>query len=147
MNILIDTGVLLRLTIPRDPGHADARQAIRILKAGGDKLIATTQNAAEFWNVCTRPAAARGGYGLSIDETARKLRLIERLIEIKPDSLPAFQEWKRIVITHSVQGAQVHDARLVAAMTAFGITHVLTFNCDDLRRFPGITVLSPVDVK
>jgi hypothetical protein len=32
-------------------------------------------------------------------------------------------EWRRVVTEHRVSGAQVHDARIVAAMLAHGITH------------------------
>lgn len=80
MEILVDTGVILRLVIRTDPAHAEARNAARVLKSRGETLVILTQVAAEFWNVCTRPSAARGGYDLSIQETARKLRLIERLL-------------------------------------------------------------------
>ncbi len=147
MEILVDTGVLLRLVIRTDPAHAEARNAVRILKSRGETLVTLTQIAAEFWNVCTRPPAARGGYNLPIQEAARKLRLIERLFEIRPDSLASFQEWKRLVVTHSVRGVKVHDARLVAAMRAHGITHILTFNTDDFKRFSGITAVDPRSVK
>ncbi|MGH9838008.1 MAG: type II toxin-antitoxin system VapC family toxin [Blastocatellia bacterium] len=147
MDILVDTGVLLRLTIPSDPNHADARRAIRLLKASGNYLVAMTQNAAEFWNVCTRPSTARGGYGLSIDETARKLLLIERLVEIRPDSQAIFREWKRLVVANSVKGVQVHDTRLAAAMNVYGIAHILTFNGGDFKRFSGLTVIEPKSVK
>ncbi len=67
MDVLIDTGVLLRLVVRRDPAHTEARTAIRTLKSRGDKLITLTQNAAEFWNVCTYPQSARGGYGSKHD--------------------------------------------------------------------------------
>ena len=92
MDVLVDTGVLLRLIIPSDPGHFDARRAIKLLRRRGDKLVTLTQNASEFWNICTRPVSARGGYGLSIEDTARRLRLIERLIQVRPDSDEVFRE-------------------------------------------------------
>ena len=38
---------------------------------------------------------------------------------------------------------QVHDARLAAAMLAHGLTHILTFNADDFRRYPGIVPITP----
>jgi predicted nucleic acid-binding protein len=46
-------------------------------------------------------------------------------------------------VTHGVSGKKAHDARLVAAMTVNGITHILTFNADDFTRYTGITVLHP----
>ncbi|MFN0111897.1 MAG: type II toxin-antitoxin system VapC family toxin [Blastocatellia bacterium] len=143
MDILVDTGVLLRLVIHTDHAHSEARTAIRVLKSRSDKLIAMTQNAAEFWNVCTRPSSAKGGYGLSIQETARKLKLIERLVEFRPDTLAAFIEWKRLLVTYSVSGVQVHDARLVAAMNVYGISHILTFNGNDFKRYSMITITDP----
>jgi predicted nucleic acid-binding protein len=146
MDILVDTGVLLRLVIRTDPAHFESRQAVRILKSRGDKLIALTQNAAEFWNVCTRPSSARGGYGLSIQETAKKLRLIERLVEFRPDSMTTFQEWKRLLTAYSVSGVQVYDTRLVAAMNIYGVSHILTFNGNDFKRFSGITVIDPKSI-
>jgi predicted nucleic acid-binding protein len=147
MDILVDTGILLRLVISSDALHSDARRSIRILKSRGENLWTLTQNISEFWNVCTRPAETRGGYGFTIYETAKKLRLIERLISVKPDSDLAYQEWKNLVVTHSVKGAKVHDARVVAAMKVYAITHLLTLNGDDFKRFQAsITVLEPASV-
>lgn len=146
MNILVDTGVLLRLVIRQDPAHTEARNAIRVLKSRGERLVTLTQNAAEFWNVCTRPPSTRSGYNLSIRETAGELQLVERLIEIRPDSLASFREWKLLVATHSVRGVQVHDARIVAVMKVLGIDHILSFNAGDFKRYPGITATLPKDV-
>jgi len=64
-----------------------------------------------------------------------------------PDSLATFKEWRRLVVTHSVNGVEVHDAKLVASMNTYGITHLLTFNVADFKRYPGIVVVSPADVK
>ena len=147
MSILVDSGVLLRLTIPADPAYPEVRRAIKLLKSQGENLIALTQNVAEFWNVCTRPSTARGGYGISVQDTVRKLRLIEKLVEIKPDSLRVFQEWKRLAVLHSVKGVQVHNARLVAAMIVYGISNLLTFNGADFKRYSGINVVRPVDIQ
>ena len=46
--------------------------------------------------------------------------MIERLIQVRPDSDAVFREWKRLIVAHSVKGVQVHDARLVAAMAVYG---------------------------
>ncbi len=146
MDILLDTGVLLRLVIRADPAHQETRKAVRLLKARGENLVALTQNAAEFWNVCTRPTTAKGGYGLSIQETQRKLRILERRVEFRADSLAVFQEWKRLVVAHQVSGVEVHDTRLVAAMNVQGITRIVTYNKKDFKRFQNITALLPGEV-
>ena len=89
----------------------------------------------------------RGGYGLSIEDTARRLRLIERLIQVRPDSDEVFREWKRLVVAHSVKGVKAHDARLVAAMIIHGIAQVVTANPADFKRYSEITAIMPSDVK
>jgi len=51
------------------------------------------------------------------------------------------------VTQYQLQGKRVHDARLVAVMLAYNVTHLLTFNPDDFRRIEEITVVSPESVK
>jgi hypothetical protein len=60
--------------------------AVRCERSGaeGDILVTAAQCAAEFWNVCTRPTTARGGFGLSIPEAGRRLRVLEGLFHIRP---------------------------------------------------------------
>jgi predicted nucleic acid-binding protein len=54
--------------------------------------------------------------------------------------------WRQLIVTHSVQGKQVHDARLAALMQAHGITHILTLNGSDFTRYPGITPIDPASL-
>jgi hypothetical protein len=39
----------------------------------------------------------------------------------------------------------VHDAKLVASMNVYGITHLLKFNVADFKRYRGITAFLPSD--
>lgn len=111
--------------------------AVRRLKGRGDQLVTSTQNAAEFCNVSTRPASARGGFGLSISEANWRLCLIERLISVLTESPNSYTLGRDLVRTYSVQGVQVHDARLVALSQTHGVTHILTLNLPDFQRFQG----------
>jgi predicted nucleic acid-binding protein len=146
MTLLVDSGVLLRLPQRTDPNHAVVRQAVRGLRAQGKAIVTAPQNIAEFWNVCTRPASARGGFRLSVDETDRRLRLIERIVRVLPDSAESYQHWRRLIIVRSVRGVQVHDARLVGFMLAHGIRRILTLNGGDFARYPEVTALTPANV-
>jgi hypothetical protein len=88
----------------------------------------------------------RGGLGLSLVATDRKARLIERHFRLLPDSLSTFQEWRRLVVAYSVTGVAVHDTKIVASMSAYAVTHLLTFNVDDFKRYSGIIVVSPASI-
>jgi predicted nucleic acid-binding protein len=143
MVVLLDTGILLRLVDRNDPLHPPVRAAVRTLKIRGETLAMTTQNIAEFWNVCTRPASARGGLGLSIPEANKRLRLLERIIRTLPDTANAYPIWRNMVVSLAIIGVQVHDARIAALMQASGVSHILTLNGGDFARFSAITVLDP----
>lgn len=146
MAYLIDTNIFLRLVPKGDPNRTPVLDALRKLRAGGEELHYTTQVLAEFWTVCTRPATVRGGYGLSPAQAEKKARIIERYCRLLPDSLATHQEWRRLIVAHSVMGVEIHDARLVATMNVYGVTHLLTINKADFKRFPGITVVLPGEV-
>jgi predicted nucleic acid-binding protein len=121
MPFLVDTNIFLRLVPKNDPDRGVILNALRKLRAKKEALYYTTQVLAEFWTVCTRPATARGGYGLSPLETERKARPIERHCLLLTESLTTHQEWRRLVIAHSVQGVLIHDARTVSVMNIHGI--------------------------
>src|SRR3954469_18594412 len=98
MLVLVDSGILLRLLEPTDPQHGVIRGAVRALRGRGNTLVTAAQNAAEFLNVCTRPATARGGFGLSIADADRRLRIVERLFRVMPDSPTAYQIWRGLLV-------------------------------------------------
>jgi hypothetical protein len=73
-------------------------------------------------------------------------RPIERYCQLLTESLATHQEWRRLIMIHSVQGVLIHDARTVSVMNVNDVTHILTFDKDDFKRFQNITALSPLDV-
>ena len=146
MFVLVDSGILLRFLEPSDPQHAAIRGAIRTLRSRGDTLVTAAQNLAEFWNVCTRPATARGGFGLSIADADQRLRIIERLFGVLPDSLAAYRAWRGMLVAHAVQDVQVHDARLVGLIQVDGIAHILTLNGGDFARYESIVPIHPTSL-
>lgn len=128
----------------KDPQHLDIRQALRLLRQRGDRCVTSPQNVAEFWNTCTRPASARGGFGLTVSEADRRLRILERLFPILPESPAAYAQWRALVVSHGVMGVQAHDARL-ALMMVHGLTHLLTLNPSDFGRY-SIVALTPAAI-
>jgi predicted nucleic acid-binding protein len=146
MQYLVDTGVWLRLFDRSDPQHATIREALRLLRANGHTLAACPQNVAEFWNVSTRPASARGGYGKSVSTTELRVQFIERNTAILDELPAAYRQWRGLLIDYQIQGLAAHDARLVSMMQVAGMSHILTLNPSDFARYEGITVVSPQQV-
>lgn len=108
MPYMADTNILLRFISPSDPNHALVRRVMYSLLKRGEQVCYTSQNIAEFWNVCTRPTTARNGFGLSIEETDRRAQVIERYLTFLADSEAIHTEWRRLVIDYRVSGVQVH---------------------------------------
>lgn len=146
MAYLLDSNILARYLQREDPDHQLIRTALRTLVTRNEKVYFTSQNLGEFWNVCTRPATARGGYGLTVSETDRRARIIERFYSLLPDTADYHWEWRRLLVKYAIQGVAVHDARLVAAMQVHQITHVLTLDVGDFTRYAEITAVHPRDL-
>lgn len=125
--------------------HEEAATALNILLERNDDIWISSQNLIEFWNVCTRPID-RNGLGMTVAQTDAELTRLEGVFEVLPDTPVIYAEWRRLVLAHSVMGVNVHDARLVAVMLVYGLTHILTFNTCDFRRFSEITVVRPSEI-
>jgi predicted nucleic acid-binding protein len=139
---LADSNILIRWVQPADLAYAIVRSAIQRLKKSGAVACYISQNLGEFWNAMTRPAA-RNGYGLSPFETDIRASAIETHFELLPDNPAIHLLWRRILIDHAVSGTQVHDARLVAAMTVHGVKRILTFNAETSRGIPALKPCIP----
>lgn len=146
MLYLLDTGILLRLRTPADPNYGDIRSALRALRSQDHGFVTTAQNIGEFWNVATRPVTARGGYGLTPHLAESRLKLIERIVTILPDTPAVYPIWRKLVVSRSVLGVQVHDARIVAMMQVHAVPHLFTLNPQDFKRFPEVSVVTPTQV-
>ncbi|MBE9235647.1 PIN domain-containing protein [Anabaena aphanizomenioides LEGE 00250] len=145
MKYLVDTNILLRLVQKNSPMHLDTQRAILTLKKQGNFLCIIPQNIIEFWAVATRPLD-KNGLGLSITQAEEESEKLKKIFILELDTPQIFTEWESLVIKYQVMGKQVHDARLVAAMLAHNITHLLTFNVDDFKRFADIVVVDPRSV-
>jgi predicted nucleic acid-binding protein len=139
---LIDSNILLRWVKPDERDYPLVVAALDAILRDGGALCYTSQNVAEFWNACTRPLH-QNGFGLSPQETDRRARAFENKLQLLPDSVAIHYEWRGLLVSHSVSGVQVHDARLVAAMRVHGIQRILTFNERDFARFADIQAVHP----
>ena len=144
MSWAVDTNVLLRMT---DVGHAAQPAAERAPKLVGrsEALRIFPQTLIEFWAVATR-SRADNGLALSISDVGSQLSRLKRMFVLLNDTPEVFSAWEGIVRRYQVAGKQAHDAHIVAAMSAHKITHLITFNDRDFKRYNEITVVNPQNV-
>ncbi len=134
MSYLLDTNILLRIVDSNHPMNADAVEAIDSLRTSDTPLFIATQNLIELWNVCTRPLE-KNGLGLTLTRTKTEVEKLKNLFVLLPDTSEIYEEWERLVTRYEVRGVNVHDTRLVALMLIHRVSHILTFNVKDFRRF------------
>jgi predicted nucleic acid-binding protein len=111
MSCLADTNVLLRYVQQNHNMHGVAVAALDFLVGSGETVVIVLQNITEFWNVCTRPTD-QNGLGLTPSETDKQVLLLESVLAVLPESPVVYPEWRRLVVTHSVSGVRVYDARM-----------------------------------
>lgn len=116
--------------------------ALNILMRRGDKLHTCPQNLVEFQALATRPVAVNG-LGLTTQQANDKAHIIESFFTLLPDAPEIYPHWRNLITKYDVQGKQVHDARIVAVMLTYNITHLLTLNPSHFRRFTEITIVEP----
>jgi len=75
----------------------------------------------------------------TIDQFLDRFPLLE-------ESPQVFPNWLNLVTAGKVMGKRTHDARIIAAMLANGITHLLTFNPSDFIGMSTITIIHPQDL-
>jgi predicted nucleic acid-binding protein len=142
---LVDTNVLLRVTKQDDPLFPEVSRAVGVLLAADTTLFYTYQNVAEMWNVMTR-AVENNGFGLAAKRALIELQAIEQAMSMLPEDESSYRRWRDLLQTYEIRGVQVHDTRLVAAMLAHGVRHILTLNGSHFARFPEIQVVYPQSV-
>ncbi|MDJ0903172.1 MAG: type II toxin-antitoxin system VapC family toxin [Xenococcus sp. MO_188.B8] len=134
MSYLLDTNILLRSIDLKHPMNAVTVTAIEHLISADEELIIAPQNLIELWNVMTRPVA-KNGLGKTQSEAKVETEKFTTTFTLLPDLPEIYPTWSQLATDYQVQGINVHDTRLVAFMLVHNISHILTFNTKDFRRF------------
>lgn len=144
MKVLVDTNILGRFSQPDHPDHGVVVAVLKSLGSGSD-LHLIPQVLYEYWTVATRPGEVNG-LGFSCEETAVRVTDFIRLFPLLRDERRVFDIWQKLVVDKDVKGKLSHDARVVAAMEKHGISHILTFNGKDFKRYARIEVIDPHEI-
>ncbi len=142
---LLDTNVVMRFCNPADTQHRLATDAVSYLLAQGDECFLAAQVLIEFWVVATRPTEVNG-LGWTVEQTRSTIDQLLDRFPLLEESSQIFPNWLSLVTTSRVMGKRTHDARIVAAMLAHGITNVLTFNPSDFKITTSIVIVRPQEL-
>ena len=142
MRVLVDTNILSRVSQKRHSHSRIAEIALQALWAADHELRIVPQVLYEYWAVASRPVE-NNGLGIPLNVVAADVDRFKTLFSVLRDERGLLEPWQKISLDYNVSGKQAHDARLVAAMHRHGLTHLLTFNIADFKRFSGITILDP----
>jgi predicted nucleic acid-binding protein len=145
VRVLSDTNILIRLSDAGDPRHLECVQALQRLRADGHEICIYAQVQIEYWAVATRPRAVNG-LDLSPGEAEADLVDFDTLFVLLLEPSDIAISWRALANRYAVSGRQAHDTRPVALMLAHRITHLLTLNPGDFRRYTEITCLGLEDV-
>jgi predicted nucleic acid-binding protein len=142
---LLDTNVVMRFCNPSDVQNPLAVDAISRLLAQEDECLLTAQVLVEFWVVATRPISVNG-LGWTIEQTRSTIDQLLNRFPLLGESAKTFPNWLNLVTNSKVMGKRTHDAHIIAAMLAHGITHLLTFNPSDFAITSTIKIIHPQDL-
>lgn len=142
---LLDTNVVMRFCNASDVQHRLATAAIDRLLAQEDECLLTAQVLVEFWVVATRPVEVNG-LGWSVEQARSTIDQLLDRFPLLEESSHIFPIWLNLVTDSKVMGKRTHDVRIIAAMLAHRITHLLTFNSGDFAVASTITVTHPQEL-
>ena len=83
------------------------------------------------------------GLGMTTLEAEELISGFCQIFRLLRDERLIFERWRVLVAALKIRGVNSYDVRLAAAMQRHGISHLLTLNTSDFRRFDHITVVDP----
>lgn len=128
--LFLDTNVLLTATDELRSGHAEAQQMITGSAARGVHPAASGQIVREYLVVATRPREANG-LGLGVADAVANVNEFLRHLHLYDENEEVSRRLCRLAAVHGVRGRRLHDANIVATMSAHGVRLVATQNAAD----------------
>ena len=146
MAYLLDTNILLRSYRASDPEHSLVLAALQELRRQNETFFTTAQSMVELACVLTKPTGPGNGMGMNAADASAVLQRMERLFPVLPDTPEVYRKWMQLFSNPGALGRQVYDMRIVAAMQAHGLSHLLTLDVKDFTRYQSIVVVHPRDL-
>lgn len=141
-SIFIDTNILVYANVASAPLHVEALAAILNYWKNGNPLWLSRQVLREYLAVITRPQLFTSP--LSGFIAASRVRFFEQNFSVADESAQVTQHLLQLIESLDIKGKQVHDAHIVATMLAHSVTHHLTHNVADFKRFNHLIEVIPL---
>ncbi len=131
--LFVDTNILAYISLANSPFHLDARNKLNAYLQQGYEPWISRQIIREYLVVMSRALADQVGF-----DAAQLVADTEKLtaqFQIADDTEIVSKTLFHLVEKYAVQGKTIHDCNIVAAMMTNGITHLLTNNEGDFKRY------------
>jgi predicted nucleic acid-binding protein len=120
--------------------HQLAIDLITLHHRSGLHLGISCQIIREYMVVDTRPLQA-DGLGLNPSDTIHNAEEFRKRLLFFPETEEVSNKSRLLIKQHHLSGARIHDANVVATMSARGISKLVTENTDDFSAFSTIRPL------
>ena len=139
--LFIDTNVLLTATDELRSQHREAQRLITESGPHGLHLAASGQILREYLVVATRPREVNG-LGLNVRDAVANVNEFLRHLHLYEENEEVSRRLRELALVHGLHGRRLHDANIVATMSAHGIRAVVTQNDADFAPFEGIETVT-----
>jgi predicted nucleic acid-binding protein len=137
---MIDTNVLIYITVNPNPWYNAARQWLDRMFNEGFELCISTQIAREYLVVLTRGDIFEQQF--TSEEAIYELNAILSVFTLLDENERSVPFLTDLLQRYQVRGKSIHDANIVATMLVHGVKRLATYNSVDFRRFREITLES-----
>ena len=141
--LFVDTNVLVYANAAEAPLHQRALTALKLWGENETELWISTQVIREYAALRTRPQA----FAAPVDRELliKRVRYFQERFRVAYETPRVAEKLLMLIQQVDVGGKQIHDANIVATMLAQGITHLLSHNVSDFRRFDAFITVVPLD--
>ena len=138
----VDTNVLISATDRSRTLHESSLHLLTSVPRSGGHLVWSGQIIREYLVVATRPIKVNG-LGLSSDEALANTQRFAKRLHFLEENQGVAQNLRELVATHKLKGRRIHDANIVATMSAGGISNCITADETDYSCFDQVKAISP----
>jgi predicted nucleic acid-binding protein len=138
---IVDANVLVYAMAADAPQHAASRALLNGARNLSTTLYVTSQILCEFYSIVTN--ARRVSQPRTPEDALSAISGLLVFLHVLPIPAGAVEGWMDLLRRYPVTGGDVFDLQIVATMQANGIQRIYTFNTDDFKVFPELSVLIP----